>query len=128
MRIKRNISIQVRKPRSILFSHESIEPYVGLIGTFDDMEGGIAIGELALNVLAGPSLVADGRGLFLCIHAWLIAPDVSGGVEEIVIPQGTPLCAIQAVFPLIKSKRTRAWVFFSQKIHRMTLQYSITKS
>jgi len=86
---------------SRLFSHEDIdiEPYVGPIGSIADMEGGIAVSELALNVLAGPSLVSNDRGLFLCIYddiddsgSDMLDGDVVGAVEEIIIPQGTPLC------------------------------------
>lgn len=85
---------------SRLFSHEDIEvePYIGPIGSIADMEGGIAVAELALNVLVGPSLVSNDRGLFLCIHddiddsgSDMVDGDV-GAVEEIIIPQGTPLC------------------------------------
>jgi hypothetical protein len=57
------------------------------------MEGGILVGELALQVLVGPSLVAPGKGLFVCIYDDIDDNDEEGGaVEEIVIPQGTPLC------------------------------------
>lgn len=78
---------------SRLFSHEDIEPYVGPIGSIADMEGGIAVSELALNVLAGPSLVSNGLGLFLCIYDDNDTMDDDVGiVEEIIIPQGTPLC------------------------------------
>jgi hypothetical protein len=90
---------------SRLFSHEDIdidiEPYVGPIGSIADMEGGIAVSELALNVLAGPSLVSNDRGLFLCIYDDIDDSDSDmldvlngdvGAVEEIIIPQGTPLC------------------------------------
>jgi len=57
------------------------------------MEGGIAVEALALQVLAGPSLVAPGRGLFLCIYDDIDDDaDDDDAVEEIIIPQGTPLC------------------------------------
>lgn len=89
---------------SRLFSHDEdidIEPYVGPIGSVADMEGGIAISELALNVLAGPSLVSEGRGLFLCMYddsddsdsdVLGVSNNDTGAVEEIIIPRGTPLC------------------------------------
>ena len=89
---------------SRLFSHEDvdtgIEPYVGPIGSIEDMEGGIAVSELALTVWVGPSLVSNGRGLFLCIYDDIdggdnsddLLDDDAGAVEEIIIPQGTPLC------------------------------------
>ena len=82
-----------RKMNLFSSSHKDIEPYIGPVGSIGDMEGGIAVGELALNVLAGPSLVSSGMGLFLCIHDD-IDPDSNeeGAVEEIIIPQGTPLC------------------------------------
>ena len=81
----------------------SIEPYVGPVGNIADMEGGIAVEELALNVLTGPSLVASGgRGLFLCIYDddgdddededYSNNTEYEGAVEEIIIPQGTPIC------------------------------------
>jgi len=74
-------------------SNEDIEPYVGPVSSIADMEGGIAVGELSLNVLAGPSLVAPGRGLFLCIYDDMDEDsNDEGAVEEIIIPQGTPLC------------------------------------
>ena len=77
-------------------SYEDIEPYIGPIASLDDMEGGITISELALNVFAGPSLVAPGRGLFLGIYEeppqGNSEEEEDGIVEEIVIPQGTPLC------------------------------------
>ena len=76
--------------REGLFSHRDIEPYVGPVGSMLDMEGGIAISQLALNVFTGPSLVASGRGLFLCIYDDI--DDEEGSVEEIIIPQGTPIC------------------------------------
>ena len=47
-------------------------------------------GELALQVLVAPSLVAPGKGLFLCIYDDI--DDDGGSVEEIIIPQGTPIC------------------------------------
>jgi len=50
------------------------------------------VGELALQVLVAPSLIAPGKGLFLCIYDDI---DDGGGdaeeigaVEEIIIPQG----------------------------------------
>lgn len=95
MKIKPNSSKgrTLMTPLSILFAHEDIEPYVGPACSLADMEGGIAVGELALNVLAGPSLVANGRGLFLSIYDDMDdSSEVSGDVEEIIIPQGTPLC------------------------------------
>ena len=73
-------------------SYEDIEPYIGPIASLDDMEGGITISELALNVFAGPSLVAPGRGLFLGIYEESEEDDDDGIVEEIIVPQGTPLC------------------------------------
>mmetsp|Transcript_2448 Transcript_2448/g.5170 ORF Transcript_2448/g.5170 Transcript_2448/m.5170 type:complete len:313 (-) Transcript_2448:249-1187(-) len=76
-----------------LCSHGDIEPYVGPVGSIADMEGGIAVGELAVQVLVGPSLVAPGKGLFLCMYDDIDDDDDEGGaVEEVVIPQGTPLC------------------------------------
>jgi len=52
----------------------------------------LLLGELALQVLVAPSLVAPGKGLFLCIYDDI---DDDGGdaeeigaVEEIIIPQG----------------------------------------
>ncbi len=72
---------------------EDIEPYVGPIGSIADMEGGIAITELCLNVMTGPSLVAGGRGLFLCIYDDnRDDSDEDEAIAEIIIPQGTPLC------------------------------------
>lgn len=68
----------------------NIEAYVGPIGSLLDMEGGIAIAEIALHVLTGPSLVAPGRGLFLSIYNE--DEESEDIVEEVVIPQGTPLC------------------------------------
>jgi hypothetical protein len=69
------------------------------------MEGGIAIAESALHVLVGPSLVANGRGLFLAIYNDIDDMDDMDDdgnddgnddnddmVEEVIIPQGTPLC------------------------------------
>lgn len=46
-------------------------------------------GELSLQVLVAPSLVAPGKGLFLCIYDDIDddSEDV-GAVEEIIIPQG----------------------------------------
>ena len=44
----------------------------------------LLLGELALQVLVAPSLVAPGKGLFLCIGV----AEESGAVEEIIIPQG----------------------------------------
>lgn len=69
-----------------------IEPYVGPIGSMSDMEGGVVVGELALQVLVAPSLVAPGKGLFLCIYDDIDDDgdnaDEIGAVEEIIIPQG----------------------------------------
>lgn len=84
---------------SQLCSHQDIEPYVGPIGSVADMKGGISVSELALNVMAGASLVSNGLGLFLCIYDEIDDSgtmgdddDGVGAVEEIIIPQGTPLC------------------------------------
>lgn len=46
-------------------------------------------GELSLQVLVAPSLVAPGKGLFLCIYDDIDddSEDI-GAVEEIIIPQG----------------------------------------
>lgn len=76
---------------------DNVEAYVGPIGSLADMEGGIAIGDLSLHVLAGPSLVAKGRGLFMCIYDEWDTESTNESenvemVEEIIIPQGTPLC------------------------------------
>lgn len=49
-------------------------------------------GELVLQVLVAPSLVAPGKGLFLCIYDDI--DDDSGAVEEIIIPQGM-YCVMQ---------------------------------
>lgn len=49
-------------------------------------------GDLALQVLVAPSLVAPGKGLFLCIYDDI--DDDSGAVEEIIIPQGM-YCVMQ---------------------------------
>ena len=50
----------------------------------------LLLGELALQVLVAPSLVAPGKGLFLCIYDDDDGGDAeeSGAVEEIIIPQG----------------------------------------
>ena len=46
-------------------------------------------GELALQVLVGPSLAASGNGLFLCIHDEVDGDaEEIGAVEEVIIPQG----------------------------------------
>mmetsp|Transcript_16020 Transcript_16020/g.33879 ORF Transcript_16020/g.33879 Transcript_16020/m.33879 type:complete len:361 (-) Transcript_16020:35-1117(-) len=90
---------QIIEQRTKLFSsstpddeiNDTIEPYIGPIGSLADMEGGVAIGNLALHVLAGPSLVAPGLGLFLSIYDDFDGDD-GGAVEEIIIPRGTPLC------------------------------------
>lgn len=48
------------------------------------------LGDLALQVLVAPSLVANGNGLFLCIYDNSDDnADEGGSVEEIIIPQGT---------------------------------------
>ena len=56
----------------------------------------LLLGELALQVLVAPSLVAPGKGLFLCIYDDI---DDDGGdagaVEEIIIPQGVYNCSAQ---------------------------------
>ena len=59
----------------------------------------LLLGELALQVLVAPSLVAPGKGLFLCIYDDI---DDDGGdteeigaVEEIIIPQGMYNCSTQ---------------------------------
>ena len=46
-------------------------------------------GELSLQVLVAPSLVAPGKGLFLCIYDDIDddSEDI-GAVEEIIVPQG----------------------------------------
>ena len=72
----------------MLRSTNDIEPYVGPVGSIDDMEGGIAVGDLSLQVLVAKSLVAPGKGLFLCIYDEIDDDDDSGAVEEIIIPQG----------------------------------------
>mmetsp|Transcript_3135 Transcript_3135/g.5706 ORF Transcript_3135/g.5706 Transcript_3135/m.5706 type:complete len:312 (-) Transcript_3135:221-1156(-) len=77
---------------SVQRATNDIEPYVGPVGSIGDMEGGIAVGDLALQVLVAPSLVANGNGLFLCIDNSDDDADESGSVEEIIIPQGTPIC------------------------------------
>eukprot|EP00546_Thalassionema_frauenfeldii_P003514 CAMPEP_0178934382 /NCGR_PEP_ID=MMETSP0786-20121207/23831_1 /TAXON_ID=186022 /ORGANISM="Thalassionema frauenfeldii, Strain CCMP 1798" /LENGTH=302 /DNA_ID=CAMNT_0020612157 /DNA_START=46 /DNA_END=954 /DNA_ORIENTATION=- len=69
----------------------NIEPYVGPVGSITDTEGGIAIGDLSLQVSVAKSLVSQGRGLFLCIYDDE-KEDSDGAVEEIIIPQGTPIC------------------------------------
>ena len=49
------------------------------------------LGELALQVLVAPSLVAPGKGLFLCIDQdddIGVAEESGRAVEEIIIPQG----------------------------------------
>lgn len=49
----------------------------------------IVIGDLALQVLVAPSLVAPGRGLFLSIYDDIDdESDKGGDIEEIIIPQG----------------------------------------
>mmetsp|Transcript_15175 Transcript_15175/g.28530 ORF Transcript_15175/g.28530 Transcript_15175/m.28530 type:complete len:322 (-) Transcript_15175:506-1471(-) len=95
--------------------HDSIEPYIGPVGSFADMEGGVTIENLHLNVLAGPSLVAQGRGLFLCIYneVDLEATDEEEGesVEEIIIPQGTPLCGYSRGYFSDEEKGDKSVVF-----------------
>lgn len=51
----------------------------------------LLLGELALQVLVAPSLVAPGKGLFLCIDQdddIGVAEESGRAVEEIIIPQG----------------------------------------
>ncbi len=80
--------------------NEEIEAYVGPMRSLSEMEGGITVAENALNVFTGPSLVAPGRGLFLSIYNEYRGKDnesiddsrEESIVEEVVIPQGTPLC------------------------------------
>jgi hypothetical protein len=67
---------------------QDIEPYIGPSGSISDMVGGLLVGELALQVLVGPSQVASGLGLYLCIDDY----DKENAIEEIIIPQGTPFC------------------------------------
>jgi hypothetical protein len=52
------------------------------------MVGGIVVGELALQVLVGPSQVGSGLGLYVCIDDY----DDENAIEEVIIPQGTPFC------------------------------------
>lgn len=98
---------------------DSIEPYVGPISSIADMEGGIAISESALHVLVGPSLVAPGRGLFLSIYNDMDEDEYidmnSDFVEEVVIPQGTPLCGYaRGIFSSEESGDKSVGFLFSQ--------------
>jgi hypothetical protein len=68
-------------------SHD-IEPYIGPSASISDMIGGIVVDELALQILVGTSQVASGLGLYLCIDDY----DDENAIEEVIIPQGTPLC------------------------------------
>lgn len=106
--------------------NNTIEPYVGPITSIADMEGGIAISESALHVLVGPSLVSPGRGLFLSLYNDMdeeedVDTDVdvnmitSDIVEEVVIPQGTPLCGYaRGVFSSEESGDKSVGFLFSQ--------------
>ncbi|GFH59244.1 hypothetical protein CTEN210_15720 [Chaetoceros tenuissimus] len=91
---KQHLSIPLKRGyvKALYSSHEDIEAYVGPISSLGDMEGGIAVGELSLSVLVGPSQVASGRGLYLSIYEDIDDEDEESVVEEIIIPQGTPLC------------------------------------
>lgn len=57
--------------------------YDGPATDFSAVEVGCSIGEIGLDIMVGKSVVAPGRGLFVCL---------SEGVDECVLPQGTPLC------------------------------------
>jgi hypothetical protein len=108
-----------------------IEPYVGPVGNFADMEGGIAVENLHLNVLAGPSLVAQGRGLFLCIYNEmdLKATDEEeevDTVEEVIIPQGTPLCGYSRGYfsDAEKGDKSVVFRFKEQSFHDTAVFYN----
>ena len=62
---------------------QTLVAYGGLESSLDDMETGVAIEELGLLVCLGPSLVADGRGLFISIL---------DEVDEVTLPAGTAVC------------------------------------
>lgn len=64
----------------------NLTPYEGPIGSYDEMEAGLTIEELGLQLLVGPSVVAPGRGLFVCL-----ADSDESGVESVTLPRGTPI-------------------------------------
>jgi len=61
----------------------AIPVYSGPINIWENMEAGIDISDLNLQVLVGPSAVCDGRGLYIAL---------GDDVEEVTIPRGTPIC------------------------------------
>ncbi len=80
--------------------------YGGLESSLDDMETGVAIEELGLLVCVGPSLVADGRGLFISIL---------DEVEQVTLPAGTAICGYSkgAFFSTATSDKSVAFYFKS---------------
>lgn len=76
--------------------------------SFSDMIGGLLVGELALQLLVGSSKVASGYGLYVSLDD----SDDDGAVEEVVLPQGTPLCGYARGYFSDKATGDKS-VFFS---------------
>jgi len=85
------------KAMDIDTSNSPIEPYIGPIfhGDMSAMQGGIAISELAIQVLVGSSqVVPEQLGLYLALFSDNDHHDGDGDeiVQEVILPKGTALC------------------------------------
>jgi len=98
---------------SIQSAINDVEPYVGPVGSIEDTEGGIVVGDLSLQVSVAKSLVSKGRGLFLCIYDE--EEDPESVVEEIRIPQGTPICGYARGYFSDKSDGDKSVVFMFEE-------------
>ena len=65
------------------FAAPSPASFQGPASTFSKMEGGFTTADLGLTVMAGPSAVCDGLGLFVSLDE---------ETESVVVPAGTVIC------------------------------------
>lgn len=92
---------------NIQIADVDIPVYDGPLSTFEDIESGLSVEDLGLDVMVGESTILNaGRGLFVAL---------SEDIDEITLPKGTPICGYSKGYfsPITLGTRAVAYGFDS---------------
>jgi hypothetical protein len=94
-----------------------VQQYDGPISLVDVMEAGWGLEEFGINLMVGPSVYGEGRGLFMSLEE---------GVEKVTLPQGSILCGYSrgSFFNVANGDKTvgyqfcdpLSWVLYEKKL------------
>jgi hypothetical protein len=89
---------------------DALPCYHGPIGSFDDIECGLSIEDIGLDVMIGPSSIpAAGKGLFVAL---------SEDIDEASLERGTAICGYSRGAFYDESIGTKAVAFAFDSLHR----------